>query len=473
MYELQEHRKFNGLDEMLPPVYYCYLLGFPLHTDSKSDVSALLQTGLSALSAERPYLTSTIRRDMDSKVRKGHLILDIPDPLEELRIVLNDLTGADAPWKETYQDLEDCGMPPHKLDAKILAPLTAGIGETRKVMSVQANFIHGGLLLAFCFHHNFVDAHGAGRIIARFSEHCSGTVDLAKPSGSAGGTTMTGDGAEILDTEHLKQRYRFEDLEKDKTLWRLNSLEFRGVNDFRWPEFLPSVFPVRNPPVISRMFSFSLDALAEIKAQAQPSEGGAWVSTNDALVAFLWRHVMRARFPSSITESEPPDRKSSVLVALDGRRDLGISPTDIGNCVFHCITELPMNAVGSENTPLGELAASVRQTITSTRDKTLLQRAAALAATHPDCQAIKYGNDNLGPDLYVTSWVGLPVYELEWGPLLGKAGFFRIPDRQFESLCCVLPPKDGVVQVITSMEEEHTIRLSRDPEFTRYATCRG
>jgi hypothetical protein len=34
----------------------------------------------------------------------------------------------------------------HKLDANLLAPLTAGIGETRKVMSVQANFIHGGLL---------------------------------------------------------------------------------------------------------------------------------------------------------------------------------------------------------------------------------------------------------------------------------------------------------------------------------------
>jgi hypothetical protein len=36
----------------------------------------------------------------------------------------------------------DCtGMPPHKLDANLLAPLTAGIGETRKVMSVQANFV--------------------------------------------------------------------------------------------------------------------------------------------------------------------------------------------------------------------------------------------------------------------------------------------------------------------------------------------
>ncbi|KAJ5034150.1 Eremophilane O-acetyltransferase prx11 [Penicillium rubens] len=471
MYELQQHRRFSALDEMLPAFYYCYLLCFPVSSDNRAGTSELLQTSLSSLAEERPYLTGTVRRDMESSVRKGHLILDIPNPFEDLRIVFNDLRGPKSQWKETYQDLKDTGMPPHKLDANLLAPLTAGIGETRKVMSVQANFIHGGLLIAFCFHHNFVDAYGAGRIIARFSEHCNGTVDLKNSADPEGDGTGSRGIADLLDVELLKKQYKFEDLESDPNLWRLNCLEFRGVNDFRWPDFIPALLPVRKPPVISSMFSFSSDALAEIKAMVQPSQSGAWVSTNDALVAFLWRHTMRARFPSSITESEPPNRKSNVVVALDGRKDLSISPTYIGNCLFHCFTDLPINMVGSESTHLGDIAIRVRQTITAARNETLLKAVVGLAATHPDCQAIKYANDNLGPDLYVTSWIDLPFYKLEWGPL-GKAEFFRIPDRQFESLCCILPPKDGVVQLITSMEEDHSKRLRSDAEFTRFATHR-
>lgn len=467
MYELQQQRNFSALDEMLPAFYYCYLLCFPLTSERKASTSELLQASLSSLAAERPYLTGTVRRDMESSVRKGHLILEIPKPFEDLRIVFNDLTGPESRWKETYQELKDGGMPPHKLDANFLAPLTAGIGETRKVFSVQANYIHGGLLLAFCFHHNFVDAYGAGRIIARFSEHCNGTVDLKNGANLA----MEDIGAELLDVELLKRQYKFENLESDPNLWRLNCLEFRGVNDFRWPDFIPSLLPVRDPPVISSLFSFSAEALTEIKAMARPSQSGAWVSTNDALVAFLWRHVMRARFPSSKSEGESTERNSNVVVALDGRKDLSISPTYIGNVLFHCFTELPINMVGSANTHLGDIAIKVRQTVNGARNETLLKKVIGLAATHPDCQTIKYANDNLGPDLYVTSWIDLPFYKLDWG-VLGKTEFFRIPDRQFESLCCILPAKDGVVQLITSMEEGHSNRLRGDAEFTRFASIR-
>ncbi|KAF2444573.1 hypothetical protein P171DRAFT_34864 [Karstenula rhodostoma CBS 690.94] len=466
MYELQQHRKLSALDEMLPAFYYCYLLCFPVSSDSMASTSELLQMSLTSLAAERPYLTGTVQRDLESSVRKGHLILDIPNPFEDLRIVFNNLTDPGCKWRGTYHDLKDAGMPPHKLDANLLAPLTAGIGETRKVMSVQANFIYGGLVLAFCFPKP--NAYGAGRIIARFSEHCNGTVDLRNGVDLARDRTGSRGIADVLDFQILKEQYKFEDLESDPMLWSLNCLEFRGVNDFRWPDFIPSLLSVRKPPIISSMFSFSSDALAEIKAMARPSQSGAWVSTNDALVAFLWRHTMRARFTSLITEDETPTRKSNVVVALDGRKALSISPNYIGNCLFHCFTELPIDMIASESTHLGEIAIKIRETITTARNETLLKAAVGLAATHPDCQTIKYANENLGPDLYVTSWVDLPFYRLDWGPL-GKTEFFRIPDRQFESLCCILPPKDGVVQLITSMEEGHTKRLCSDAEFTRFA----
>ena len=158
MYELQSSREFSPLDEMLPPFYFAYLLAFSMpHDLNQETIKSLLQSSMSALVAEYPYLTGNIRRDNSGKVfRLGHLALDVPEPLEDTKISFEDLVRIGSEFKWTYSELKASGMPLQNLDARVLAPLTAGIGQTRKVLSVQANFIHGGLLLAFCFHHSFV-----------------------------------------------------------------------------------------------------------------------------------------------------------------------------------------------------------------------------------------------------------------------------------------------------------------------------
>ena len=471
MYELQSFREFSPLDEMLPPFYFAYLLCFPISTDSKETIRNLLQSSVSALVAERPYLTGTARRDNSGKTRPGHLILDIPEPLEDMRIVFNDLTHPASGWKERYDQLQAAGMPPNKLDAHVLAPLTAGIGETRNVFSVQANFIEGGLLLATCFHHNFVDAYGASRIIARLSEHCNGSATEPEAYSVGVNDGMPG----IFDVGAIKASYDYEKLKHKPELWRLNALDWRkkpkDYVPFEWPIFLPSLLPLRDPPINSTMFSFTSQALADLKKLAKPDDGAAWVSTNDALVAFLWRHVMRARFPWSMEGAQNGNKdESNVIVALDGRKDLSLPPSYIGNCLFHCFTDLPISYIGGKDTALGAIALSIRKTINKSREKKLLIDVVALAATIPNCQTIRYGGDNLGKDVYTTSWTDLPFYRLNWGPL-GKTDFFRIPDRQFESLCCILPPRhgDGVVDVIISMEDEHGVRLRKDRDFAQFA----
>ncbi|KAL9629230.1 MAG: hypothetical protein Q9164_006968, partial [Protoblastenia rupestris] len=318
MFELQSFREFSPLDEMLPPFYFAYLLCFPITTGSKESIRNLLQSSLSALVAERPYLTGNAKRDDSGKARPGHLVLDVPEPLEDTKFVFYDLSHPASGWKETYQQLQDAGMPLNKLDAHVLAPLTAGIGETRKVFSVQANFIEGGLLLAMCFHHNFVDAYGACRIIARLSEHCDGSATVPESNGVSANDGMP----DIFNVEAIKALYDYKKLKHNPELWRLNCLDWRekpkDYVPFEWPIFLPSLLPSRDPPVNSTMFSFTPQALADLKKLANPNEGGAWVSTNDALVAFLWRHVMRARFPWSVqgTQSGIKD-ESIVVVALD------------------------------------------------------------------------------------------------------------------------------------------------------------
>lgn len=469
MFELQSFREFSPLDEMLPPLYFAYVLCFPITTGSKETIRTLLQSSLSALVAERPYLTGNAKRDDSGKARPGHLVLDIPEPLEDMKIVFNDLTHPASGWKETYQQMQAAGMPPRKLDAHVLAPLTAGIGETSKVFSVQANFIDGGLLLAMCFHHNFVDAYGASRIIARLSEHCNGSAAVPEADGVNANDGMP----DIFKVEAIKASYDYDKLKHNPELWRLNCLDWRekpkDYVPFEWPIVLPSLLPPTDPPVNSSMFSFTSQALADLKKFANPNDGDAWVSTNDALVAFLWRHVMRARFPWSVEGAQSGNKdESAVVVALDGRKDLSLPPSYIGNCLFHCFTDLPIGYIGSKDTALSGMALSIRKTINKTRDPKLLTDVVALAATIPTCQSMHYGADNLGKDLYITSWTDLPFYRLNWG-LLGKTDFIRIPDRHFESLCCILPPRHGVVDVIMSMKDDHGVKLRKDKDFAQFA----
>jgi len=42
----------------------------------------------------------------------------------------------------------------------------------------------------------------------------------------------------------------------------------------------------------------------------------------------------------------------------------------------------------------------------------------------------------LGKDLAITSWVGLGLYDLDWGNVVGggKADFIRIPNAEFDGL---------------------------------------
>ncbi|KAL9594584.1 MAG: hypothetical protein Q9179_005330 [Wetmoreana sp. 5 TL-2023] len=181
----------------------------------------------------------------------------------------------------TYQQLKAAGMPLQNLDAHTFAPLTAGIGETRKVFSVQANFIAGGLILAVCFHHNFCDAYGAARIVARFSEHCDGSATVPKLNCESLGSGMP----EIFNRDAINAKYDHKRLKQDPNLWQLNCLDHRDPSKdhvpFEWPIVLPSLMPLQDPPVNSFMFTFTSQALAELKAFAKPNEGDSCITYPD------------------------------------------------------------------------------------------------------------------------------------------------------------------------------------------------
>lgn len=122
MFEWQPSRKLSLLDEILPFFYFAYLLCFAVATGGKNRIRFFLQSSLTGLLAERPYLTCNIRHIKSGKARPVHLILDIPESLEDTKIVFNDLAHAASGWKDTYQQVQAARMPANKLELRVLAP---------------------------------------------------------------------------------------------------------------------------------------------------------------------------------------------------------------------------------------------------------------------------------------------------------------------------------------------------------------
>ena len=119
-------------------------------------------------------------------------------------------------------------MPFSMLDSTRLAPLSAGIGTTRKVITVQMDFIKGGYLLTVYVSHGFVDAWGAWVVIAAWAKNCRELQEAStRPSESV---TLQEDRllqAE-LDPTALRRNATpvdYETLKQRPELWRLLNLD--------------------------------------------------------------------------------------------------------------------------------------------------------------------------------------------------------------------------------------------------------
>jgi shikimate O-hydroxycinnamoyltransferase len=96
---------------------------------------------------------------------------------------------------------------------------------------------------------------------------------------------------------------------------------------FRTKGDKPSTLP---PPMSKNIFYFSKDSLKKLRDDySSKNSNDPWVSTNDVLVAHIWRTVTRAR-------GIPLDTKVSCAFALDGRKRLNppLPPNYFGNVVL-------------------------------------------------------------------------------------------------------------------------------------------
>lgn len=247
----------------------------------------------------------------------------------------------------------------------------------------------------------------------------------------------------------------------------------------------PAPPPPPPPPKCTwAYFTFHPTSLTALKSFAtktitlSPSSSSGYISTDDALSAFIWQSIIRARLPRLNPTTSPTFAR-----AVDVRHYLNISPQYPGllqNMTYHTYTT-PQKLVEE---PLGGIASNLRSDLdpnnpNNNQTSNLGYHTRALATfldRSPDKSIISFtATLDLSVDIMLSSWAKLDCYELDFGLGLGKPEVVRRPRFDpVESLIYLMPKTlDGEIAVAVCLRDEDMERLKADEEFAKYGRYIG
>ena len=436
-------------------IYTQICLIFPVPGPS-SDRAILdtLTAGLERLSTSLPWVSG--------QVIKGHSKTGSPAafriaPYNATPILLvKDLRGDGS--IPTLHDLKRARFPFRMLDEDIFAPYktlpggVAGSGQApTPVFAVQASFITGGLILAFVAQHQAMDLTGQCQVMSILSKMCRGEK-LTNAQIFAANPTRRGRIPTLGDSYKPGPELEFQMAKPAAT---------KPLTD-------------EAPPLATwAYFAFSPQSLASIKlvAKEHVTVPPAYVSTDDALSAFVWKSVGRVR-----VQRIGVTARSTLGRAVDVRRYLGVPQTYPGllqNMVYHTHT---LEELVSRH--LGSIASELRLAVEPGTSK--LARNTQALATMIDRARDKSvlsltARINPNTDLMISSWTNPTFYNMDFGLGLGKPEAVRRPRFvPVEGLAYFMPRALGEEIVLAiCLKGEDMCRLRLDVEFLRHASYIG
>lgn len=434
-------------------IYTQISLCFSLPTNIRhAEIVEKLTEGLERLAVSFPWIAGQVVNNVD--LDRGREVVKIKELGTAPRLVVKDATSGSYPSMDA---LKQAHFPFKMLDESMVAPIRTLPGLSEDAMPdwpafiVQATFIRGGLVLTFLGNHQAMDMRGQGQMISLLSKACRSETfteselsfcnmprhdivplldDAYKP------------GPE-LDCQIIPEIYKFgptTDAQSSKASW-----------------------------VYFTFTPVSLSALKEIAMKSLPPSTN-FVSTDDALTAFFWKNLTRARAPR-LDGSET----SKFARAVDVRKALNVPETYPGllqNMTYH---EFTVQELLSE--PLGVIAASFRAAL---NPADLAYRTRALATYMHRWPEKRSGISltaalDLSKDIMMSSWAKEDCYDLDFSLGLGKPEAVRRPRFDaFESLGYLMPKTlNGEITVGICLREEDLERLRGDEEFGTYAVFVG
>ncbi|KAF5639664.1 trichothecene 3-o-acetyltransferase [Fusarium sp. NRRL 52700] len=435
-----------GQQPFMVKIYTQISFCFPITDPSTHPtITATLKRGLQRLSQSFPWVAGQVKDD-------GTGIFKIRPFEATPRLVVKDLR--DDPSAPTMEGLRMAEFPMSMFDENKIAPKkTLHFGpdyspdDPSPVLIFQLNFIEGGLIFTVNGQHGCMDMTGQDELIRLLSKACR-------------------------DEAFSEQEISALNLDRKSIVPLLDNYELGPELDHQIIKPPPTTDAPPTPPKASwAFFSFSPQALCELKDKATKTldAGTKFISTDDALSAFIWQSVSRARLPRLDDSTS-----TEFCRAVDVRTQLDVPKNYPG--ILQNMAYSVSNLSQTANEPLGVTASRLRSKLS--RDD-LRRRTQALVTFSQDptnrANLSMTADANPSTDIMLSSWAKLKCWEYDFGLGLGKPESVRRPlFEPFESLMYLMPKRlDGEITAAISLRDEDMKRLKSDEEWKKYGKFIG
>jgi trichothecene 3-O-acetyltransferase len=445
-----------GLTQLYTQICFCFSMP---DTATLEDIVYRLNTGLVKLSASFPWLTGQV-------VQQGS-IFKIKPLNPSPRLVVKDLRN--DPSVPSMEDMEKAEFPFTMLDESVIAPrntLNQAYSPPNElpleVLVLQATFVRGGMILTINANHGTMDGTGQGQVIRLLSKACRGEEFTSEEvsTGQLAGRNLI---PCLGEREALKIDIAHQ-LIKNTTTTTAPTSQGTTVNSTE-----------TTPDATWAYFNFSASALRSLKALANESLTGGFVSTDDALTALIWQSVSRARLPRLA-----PNTHTAFTRAVDIRAVFDIAPTYPGmiqNMTYHAGPTL--EALVAK--PLGVIAADLRAALDPRSSNYTLKPHSQALATYmrdaADKSIVKFTADiDHSSGLMLSSWAKLEYCAtLDFGLQCGVPLAVRRPRFTPVLRLAYLMPRsrEGDVALGICLRDDDLMALRRDEVFGRFAKFVG
>ncbi|KAG9190067.1 trichothecene 3-O-acetyltransferase [Alternaria panax] len=377
--------------------------------------------------------------------------------------------AAHFPWVagqvvNTNPDSTQAAPPPHyKIRPHEPAPQLV----PAPVMLTQISYIRGGLVLCVNMQHNVCDMMGQAAVMGWLSQACSGEYFTENELGIGNMTRV--DVVPLLEEQGWLPGPELQ-----------NQLfppppEPATVGEEADTTTVERKVPEAPSKCAWTYFDFSAESLEALKGLATatlPQDFNGFISTDDALSAFIFSSVLRAR-----QSRLRLDASVTFARAVDARRYLDIHPDYPGILQNMAYTSYKLDSLLS--TPLGRIAAEMRQAVDPlTSDVAYRTRSLVTFLSQSPNNAAKTSFTatlDMSVDIALSSWTKVPAYEWDFGFGLGPPVAVRRPGFvPMESLMYLMPKSpEGSIAVAMCLREEDMQRLMQDKEWNKAARYVG
>ena len=408
--------KLGPLDEMVfisLPIECIFVYRKPkLSPQNKLIPIELLRQSLSHLLDYYPHLTGRLQTNLDTRAPEIARIGTGTELLEaQCGLRLDDFVPKDrASGRILITDLPGCGsdLTPSfdtSIDGVCRDPIFA-VQHTR--------FACGGVALGIWLRHVVCDASGLFQLTRDFAELYRGLSSSSQPTLACPPVIHS----YLRDVDVLTPKERQEAAEYQPAAYYYldegSATTNQDVDEMKNPDS-PKPDPPMKPPKIGRVLRFSGEDLLVLKKQAIDPSGKGWVSTFEALCAYLYQRIYRARVQLLNSEDlwvpDAPGKISRGFLASINMRSpnrLNLPPKYFPNAIYFPHTILSHELLAYS--PLWEVAKTLHAKIREV-DAYQMEQTTRWTAVHRDKSRIKVNYNFVGDgNFVVTQWSGFRMY---------------------------------------------------------------